>query len=878
MAVRAASTETRPSHHISFTDTVGVEQGLILCDRNGNPDPLALIESSMPRTALQLSQGQGGYDDLEYPFTAQVQSNWSGGRGQKYFEKNTSKYYDGYRVDTTHGNIILGPKETYSTGYYTTLTNGTRTGDYAVDPSGSVEYAASDITVGSSDTVVKRVTIPIKKYTGATYPITITARIYTDSSGPDTLVVTSDPKSFTLGSLTSTYQDFTFVFPATSLTALTKYWVSFDVSSSGKVYLGKLTSSGESIYAKTTGAWASAASNTSLAFILYTTATGKAHLFEYKGQLYAATCPEDGTAGSLLMNGYRGTATSNAADKYKTNTTLNLSGVDLSGKIIKITGGAGSKEEFPYRTIVSNTTTGTNDSITVSAIWKTTQDTTTEFVILGCDTWQSITGSNDPDYPITDVLVTDEFVYMCQGDNDYISRYQGYTSSGTWTSRFADDGTNKADLLMFLQENTGKRQVWRAVFPNSVSYATMVTSWANMSFGTAVSCGSSNTRITNLIPFGTPTSPYVIKEDSFGYINNKVYIEVPLSEMASVSSHYNGLAALRHDVYLYMGLLNNGSLERYYNNHLDDIGPSTDEGLPKERQGPIADIVGYPGRFYVAVDAGDAPDHFSSVLCWNGEGWCEIYRAPGGKRIRKLWIQVIPDVQYQRLWISEEEDLVWVPIALNPLNCSGYTFTTTGSLVSAWKTAQFKDLKKYIHSEKLFTENLTSNINVLLEFQTDTAGDASDWTTAGTITTSPNYEQTLSASNNTSGIRYRSRLTLTTNSSTTTPVVEAQLANMVVRQPVKASWTATFLVEDNQLDLNGIRTTQSAHTILDQLRTWANSPDTPCPLTMACVVPYYDAKTVFIEKASVKPLKIITSDVNPNKVSKMVCQMTIIEV
>jgi hypothetical protein len=875
--MRAKSTDQFPTHHIKLTDTTGVEVGLILSDRSGQPDPTAIAEASNPSTALQISQGNNGYDDLLAPYSPIVQNSWLGGRGQEDYERDSSKYWDANRLDTIRGNLILGPKETYTTGYYSTYaTGGSTAGDHLLYEAASVKFAASSITFGAT---VRSVRFRLKTVTGATYPLTLTAYIYNDSSGPNVLQATSDPRVFESGSLTSSYQNFDFIFPPTVLGSA-KYWIALGITSGAKVYVEKHTNdSTNTIYKKTTGAWSSETASQGLNISVNTTGTGYAHFFDYKGQLYCATSPDDsGAAGRLFMNGYRGIAATTFTDKYVMNTASLFGTDDLSGKILKITAGPGSKEEFPYRVIASNTAS----SITVTQAWKTTFTTATEWVVLGCDTWQQITntsgGTSPMTAPITSVLVTDDYVYLAQGDAAVIYRYRGYTTGGVWTSEFAAD-SNKADLLAFYQTTAGARKIVRAVYPNQVSEAAAPTSWTGLSFGTAVKCGSSNSRITGLTIFGTPSCPYVFKEDGFGYISSGIYSAIPLSEMENVANIFNGKASIRHDIYLYFSLLKNGSLERYYNNRIDDMGPSTDAGLPPERQGPVVSLIGYPGRFYAAIDAGDDTDHFSSVLCWNQTGWCEIYRAPGGKRIRKIWIQDIPTKQYQKLWISEEEDLVWIYVAINPLKCDGYQFASSGSIISSWKSAKFYDIKKFFYSEKLFSENLSSTKYVTLEYQTDNEKDSDTWHSAGTFDSSPSEEVVLSALNDVSGIRYRTKLTITIpdNDRSTSPEIKSELLHTVVRQPVKHAWNLTFVVEDQQYDLNGESALESAKEVLDQLKTWAESQSTPCPLSMDCVIPYLDGYSVFVEPASIKPYKVIPSDLNPNKINKMVCTMVLNE-
>jgi hypothetical protein len=65
---------------------------------------------------------------------------------------------------------------------------------------------------------------------------------------------------------------------------------------------------------------------------------------------------------------------------------------------------------------------------------------------------------------------------------------------------------------------------------------------------------SSYDDIRNLVAYGDPLIPYVIKENSFGSIQNDIYAEIPLGELDEVRSMYNGIAAMKHGVYLYFNI------------------------------------------------------------------------------------------------------------------------------------------------------------------------------------------------------------------------------------------------------------------------------------------------------------------------------------
>lgn len=845
---RSSPTETKPTHDITLSDGV-TTLGLRLCDARGNPDPRGMVETALPRQALQIRQGQQGYDDQEYPYSPIVQSDWSGGRGQLDFERSTARYYDANRIDALgDGRLILGGLETYTTGYYSSTGTATRDSTRAAGSTTNLYLIASSVTP-SANISVRRLRFWLSDTASAS--ATLRAAIYSDSSGPNTQTVISDYVTVTL---TTTAKAVDFEIAETALTASTKYWVVLEIAAGCTITVGRVgTASGNAIWVKDgADAWGSVASNTCIAFTLYTAASGFAHFFEYKGALYAVTKPDDFTTPKLFINGYRGAATSNSADKTKLNTSLNLSGVDLTGKIALIIGGPGSREEYPWRVITGNTSTGTNDSITVGKAWKITHTTSTLFVILGCDTWTEITG-HGLTKPVTDVCVSDNVVYFAQGDEAYMRR-MNYSTSGSYA--YAADGTNYAQYLLFLVDEYGKKYVWRTrATTNDVSRCLAKAWGTNLTFGTAISCGQENERITGIVGYGQPTIPYILKEGSFGSIYKNVYAEAPIGEMEGLRSLDNGKASCKFDTYLVFSLRE--GMEMYFNGHLDDVGPNRDEGLPSDRRGVIRALVAYPGRLYAAVDAGDDQDAYSSVLCLtkNG-GWHEVYRAPGGKRIRNLYIQALPNTEYQRLWISEEEDLVWIPISLNPRKTTGYTYVSSGTLVTAWMYSSLYDNLKYYSGITLFTENCSANRTVLVEYQTDDEDDDDAWHTIGTVDSSP-IEELAIGSYNVSGRRIRFRLTLTTASSSLTPIVKSFLVDTVIRLPVKNAWTVTAIVEDYGVDRVGEKETTTASSIRTQMNTWANSDSTPCPLTLHSVFGLFDNKRVFVEPGTIQVVEAV---------------------
>lgn len=85
--------------------------------------------------------------------------------------------------------------------------------------------------------------------------------------------------------------------------------------------------------------------------------------------------------------------------------------------------------------------------------------------------------------------------------------------------------------------------------------------------------------ITGMVMYGEPQVPYIFKEDSFGSIVNNVYAKLPVAEMKYLRSENNGKANMQQGVYLYFGMEGGTMIERYYDQRLDDVGPTGERRL-----------------------------------------------------------------------------------------------------------------------------------------------------------------------------------------------------------------------------------------------------------------------------------------------------------
>jgi len=860
MTIRASATDKRITHHISLTNNAGTTTiGLKLVD------PKSIIESPLQQTSLKMSQGDTDYSDFNLPFTPITQKDWKGGRAQLNFEDDKTRYMGTYQIDTSRGDIRLAPKSTLTTGYETIMSNSGTASTVVLDANGS-DMWASAIHATATKTYQR---LSLSVYNPNAVEIIIQTAIWTNSVGKPGSLVSGSVSSLARVQTNTEAQSIDFFMTGAALTSGTEYWLLIytihPVATATPPYYQVTFSTvadASDITIKFGSNWNAVKATSALAYQLGEMPNSQARFFEYKGAIYAVINSSSGGAPRLFMNGFRGVAqatyaTSNFVGSWSTGT--------LTNKIVKVTGGKGYNSFTNWRKIIS----GSAGTYAVAPYWDFTPDNTTELVVLGCDTWQEIGIGSAPDAhgltaSVTDICVVNGIVYFAQGEAVTMRRMREYNSSGTWTREFADDGTNKSTFIEPITATTGKIQIWKCNNPTdgsapNVSYSGVKAWGTALDFTTKpteitgdwpILVGDSTSKITGIAPYGTPTMPWVMKEDSFGAVSNGIWAPVPISEMRSVRSEDNGAAVAQYGVYLYFSLLD--GLEKYYDNRLDDIGPNLDEGFVVGRRGRVSKIISYPGRPIILYDAGDTGE---SCILVQVEGWHEIQRASIGRRIRDGIVQVIPGDTVDRLWYDVSGSIYWIPIAVNPDNTTGYQYESYGYIVSSWFNGGFKEINKFWSALQLFTKNLSaSHIYINAAYQTDI--DTIFHNTNGPFNVSPMQKGSLEATNTAYGKRWRYRLWLITDNPSVSPIVEAVTVESITRVPMKSTWTLTAYADDAGRDLQGKHETLTAKGLLDQLKTWANSDSTPTPLTMHSNLGMFDSKTVFIENPRIRPVNI----------------------
>lgn len=840
MTVRVSPTEPIPTHHISLTNRDGTTVGLIMCDAKGNPAP-AYNKVPVDRTALKTSTGNSGYADLQYPYSPITQDTWEGGRGGLDFERDSTRYYDGNAINTRRSNkAFLGPQIQYTKGY--------KTLDYKVPGryTGWLEVAnaTTDILewVPTSNYTMDRIWINARRLSGTDE--TLTFKLYEDGALISTIVTT-------LELLDEVGQWIELGFAHAVVTTKT-YKITALVTSQKRIQIMCVLSS-----------LLDTAAKTNACYIAETAAVDQQSIFyEYKGQQYVVINQTGGNP-KIYMNGDRGTCDSNAGQLTKLiDATKTWTVNQWAGCVAKVNYGPGSTEAVPYKTIVSNTAT----ELVFADDWSRAHTTDSEYVILGSDTWQELTG-HGMNRSVTAVLPVNYIVYFALGDGKEIVSHREYTTAGAWSANNWRSEGKAANVATFLVWMPITKKIARATnqvsggvpsvaIADAVAYGTDLTFSTDEEVGDNIAGKYSLINGLNVYPDDDGVESLWIYKEEIPYIQSSGTgrpLPITLPEMESVPSRKNGAATQTFGVYNFFTLGN--GLQRYYGGTLEDLGPNIGEGLPSDRSGQIVSLLGYPGRLLAIVDGGSSGH--SSLLERSGSGWHEIYRAPHGERMYGMALQTIPGSTIERLWIYQGNLIVWLPFAndaQNELNDGNYLYSSEGSLTISRMHAGMFDVQKMIKTIKVWTDALdgTGGQKIYIDYRLD---DDTAWTviTDRTLVQSPVSALDMTSVYGIAGKRIQLRVRFETNDNTKTPILLALIVEAVLRIQVKYMYHINFRVMDDEPTLTAgeqddksiTAAGMSAMTKLAIIETWADA-DSNSLLLMRSRSPLYDNKYVFI--------------------------------
>lgn len=346
---------------------------------------------------------------------------------------------------------------------------------------------------------------------------------------------------------------------------------------------------------------------------------------------------------------------------------------------------------------------------------------------------------------------------------------------------------------------------------------------------------------------------WIMREGMVHSISSEGAVDViNLPELEAVMEEWNGKTSMVHNVYLYFRWMT-GSIQRYYNQQLDSVGPDRDTGLPEERRGQISDLMGYPGRYFCSVDAGDTG--YSSVLLNNNSGWHEIYRAPNiGERITALGYQAISGDRPDRLWISVGDDIVWLVMPSNTLKAyydSMAEYVYESVMVSSWYSVGMVDVIKQWGSMNVMAENLIKD-NVYIEADYQIDQDPTWYPMTADYTESPTQEIKFKSTFGISAKRLRYRLRLQTNNMKASPFIKAVVLKTVIKVPTKYNFGMSCRNLNNDVNLCGEPEDITPWQRLDTLIEWA---DNATALHMKAFTYPYDDRVVFLDPPNISNLK-----------------------
>jgi hypothetical protein len=842
-------TTARATHHVSLVDEDGHTLGLIAVDGRGNANPEGITRSPIDRTALKTTSGNTTYNDQIQPWSPIVQENWAGGRGLLDFEKDTTRYYDGYQANTIFGEIYLGPQEKFSTGIRLTTNNAPGSVRWVSLIPGPQQRLAVLFTPDANVTA-ENIMLWLKRK--GTPAADLTIKLSTTTGGhPDTDLATITITTTDIDDVIS--RKWRALFSGQALVNGTYYWIQ-TYSTTGDEdnhwLVGCLDAAGNTKESQDGATWTA-----SLVDIYYRIMDAESDyqikFFQYKGAQYAIQQQDTG-APKLFINGDRGAADSNSGDlTYLNDATKTWIPNEWNGCTVKVTEGPGMDEDTNYRPIGSNG----DKALPVTPDWKVPHTTTTAYVILGSLKWTEIAGHGLTG-PVTDILIVNGIVYFAQGDAIYMRRMREYNNAGTWTREFLPDGTNYAFKLTAVRDETNGLEIWRAQNVDATSIVSLskapVIAWAGtggLVFGTVIPLVDDNGKICRITEYGDTTKQlWIIREGIWGNITTGgKYDELELKEIRALADSSNGRLVLRHNVYLYSNL--GGRLERYYDRNLQDVGPNRDEGLPLDRQGILSCGVGLPGMIMIGIDGG--LDNFSSIVI-NGAGdggYCEIYRSPmKGDRIWDMQYQVIPGTQLDYVWVAVGKDIICIPWSIDRPRDNVNYFTNESVVISGYAYAGMKDIYKFVHAMKIFAEGMEPDVCwVEADYQVE---EETAWTPLPDVFDGIADEVLMTNKIGVNGKRIRTRLRLQTSNNRRSPRINSVILDCISRSGIKYSFNFNYRVLDDDVNLQGDHDPMTAAEKQDLLDYWAMNLT---PLKMNCIHRQYHDKTVFINPSPSTP-------------------------
>jgi len=859
MTSRATPTAKNPTHAITLSDGT-YTYGFELADLPQR----AIQDNTATPSTLVVTGGGNKYGNGDPSFSHIEQRDWTGGRGQEDFQDDATRFYDNNNCWTGTSNLLMPSMAwRFSKGIYSAIEFvDTGKGEIFWEPVyGSSRYLDTKIT-GITLTATRTV-IWMKRIGNPSDP---TLKIYADSGGaPTGSALGLYPHSYLVGS-NERVQLTEEISTPFNFSAATTYHLVLETGADDDAdnhweigccddWLGNNPSK----YSADFSTWTGLTNRRRALHRILGAAVKQDFLSFYLNKLtYVVTKPDNAAAAAKVYStGSVGFVTSAGSDSF----TTSVNEANAVGGYVNIVSGTGSGQT---RTIIASSGTY---MYSVSPVWDTIPDATSMFIITGIDAWNecATTGLTKP---VKSVCVADNVAYFAQGSATNIRKMRYDTT--TKAHQYADDGSNKADLL-YQWFSGGKTVIVRSL-GNEISFADLPsTPWSSsLSFGTAIKVGTADCRIINIVEYNG--SLWVAKEDGLWFYDSSLKQFKKLNVgLDAVVSPNTGAGMVAQNLYLFF-TWGNFSIERLYGGNqyggtLDDIGLWKGSGLPFDRGGNVASLLSVYSWLFAGVGVDDSYDNadklYSSVMMYNGMGWSEIFRGWETKKlVRNIFWQSIPDGR-NRLWIVCDGELISIVFPRGTLNPAqdrangiaaagyyyGYTFANQAIIDTSTYDMGMSVQSKYFHKFSVISDGLNSLHGMVIHvyYQTDDdIGQQYSWTYAGTISTSPSGSVDLALGNTR---RIRMRMIIQNGNLTATPVIRATVLEGFVRTPHKRVWVVRTKTSPFQVTRMGTPDTKPS-VLYDWLNEKLDQADT---LTMAAIYDSMHNHSVIMDQYRLVP-------------------------
>ncbi len=394
---------------------------LIPCDSAGNFTISGVSRAPIQKNAIQTTSQGGEWSDLEYPYMAVQQEDWTGGRANNRFSGDKSRFFDSRRAQTAFNQCIFNaPLDHYSEGFKQSYTNCPASLHWT-KIKGATQHIAREISINSFS--CGNIYIHLKRH--GTPKSGLTVRLQNNLSSNPTVYATH---TYTTAEVTDiTAEFYKFGFEAITLNG-TYFLVVFSSNADNNNYweIG-CTKINTLLTTSSADGHTWSAYPQDLLFRLDTVQADKrCRFFTYQQLMFMVRQdPQDNP--SLWINGDIGTITS------FTNSTLTDSSKSWNSNCFK-----GAKIGLVYRngieghvSVWREITANTTDTVTIDKNWDINPDEDTIFIITDTPLWSEITGHGLTAY-VTDIHVIRDVVYFCQGDYVNIRKMRWNRTDGSF--------------------------------------------------------------------------------------------------------------------------------------------------------------------------------------------------------------------------------------------------------------------------------------------------------------------------------------------------------------------------------------------------------------------------------------------------------------